>query len=188
MASTNAYDQLIAKEVSPSEASEQLLLYQQRNDIIKAMHDRKEAAKMQQQASMAIEKASDNAFKVKSLGWVNCDRFLDDPSAKPVKLDLIVNNTDTGVFTNTFILIPNRNIALNGHQDGASLYHFTKSDSMYKKLPVGEKAIIIAIGYSRTKKLYWATKEITIKPKQDIAIDLKEQPIEGLQQALAKMK
>lgn len=110
-------------------------------------------------------------YDAMEFGWVNVDYFYNDPLAKPIKLIAKTNQEVTLIN----LLFKNRNIILSGSKTALNEYWFTKNSDGFNKLPKGEKATIIAIGYNN--KLQFAEKEIIIGQNEIEKLNMK--PISG---------
>ncbi|HYV92706.1 MAG TPA: hypothetical protein VE978_13000 [Chitinophagales bacterium] len=109
------------------------------------------------------------AYETVSFGWINCDIFYKDPKAEKIKL--LVQTNETPSIVN--IIFKDRKIVLDGIEDGTNKFRFTKDHEGYNKLPKGDTAIILAIGY-RDNKITFASKEIIIGQNETENLDLKE--------------
>lgn len=186
MSQSNAKDQLIKKGYSEKTAYEQILIFNSRNRIIKQRKEQKRISKERNDNQNKITKAFTVAFNVTKLGWVNVDKFYEDPTSKEV--ELIVNTTiDSVDFCDLTLLIPNRNVAINAINSGKNRYCFTKKETQYKKLPVGETAILIAMS-SKNGQPYFAVQTFIIKEKQNIELQINKSTWTEINGALAKLK
>ena len=123
-------------------------------------------------------------FTVKKLGWANIDKFYNDPNAEEVALDLKVKNEDFSyVFTS--LLLPNKNIYINGYQKMDGTYGFTQRDEEALILSIGEKAYILATAYLKDTP-YFDLIEFEIKTTNNITLELKQTTAKELKHNLAK--
>ncbi len=179
----NAKESLIAKGYSPKEAYEQLLIYRTRERIIKQRREEKRIAKEKQDYQAKISKTYSAAFNIDQLGWINVDRFFDDPNAKEVELFVQTLN-DSLDFCNLTLLLPDRSVAINGIQMINGNYRFTQEEGMYSKLPLGEKAIVVAMS-SKNGRPYFGMQALEIKEKQDIELVVEESTWIEIEERLA---
>jgi hypothetical protein len=124
------------------------------------------------------------SFRSAKLGYVNVDFFYEDPRSAEVKL--LVKTNESGL--ETYLIIKGRKVVLSGAQvDGSTkgIYHFTKREDGFNKLPTGEKAIIIAINYNKSK-LRFDEKEITIGQHETEILTLNDINFKTLKAALSK--
>lgn len=184
MGAPNAKELLVQKGYSPTEAFEQLQLHRTRARILEQRRAAKEKARQQQLLHAAIDKAFSASFKVEKLGWINVDRFYDDPKAKEVELFALVK-VDSLPFCDMNLLLPDMGLAINGIEMEQGRFRFTEDDQLYRKLPLGEKAILIAIS-AKEGKPYLGMQPFTIQGKQTVEVALKETTWEELEQGFKK--
>ncbi len=122
------------------------------------------------------------AYDALEFGWVNVDYFYRDPLAEKIKLSA-QTNMDAHIIN---LIFPEQNIILSGIKDGSNKYVFTKNDDGYNKLPRGEKAILLALGYEG-EKLYFTKKEITIGANEVEILELKLTNGYNIQQELSAL-
>ncbi|WP_224998733.1 hypothetical protein [Cesiribacter sp. SM1] len=121
------------------------------------------------------------AYDAMNFGWINVDYFYEDPKAVPVKL-LAKTNAAAPIIN---LIFKDRNIILAGSEQQANEYRFTRNTEGYNKLPKGEKAIIVAIGYEGSSLTY-GEKEITIGENEQENIVLATITGEALKNKLMK--
>lgn len=121
------------------------------------------------------------AYDAMKFGWVNVDFFYDDPKAVPVKL-IAKTNTKAPIIS---LILNNRNIILSGSEQSSNEYWFTKNVGGYNKLPKGEKAMILAIGYDGAN-LTFGEREITIGENEVENLELFSITGEALKNKLKK--
>lgn len=107
------------------------------------------------------------AYETVEFGWINCDIFYNDPNAEKIKLFVQTNEAPSIIN----IIFKDKRIILDGIEDGNNKFRFTKNEDGYNKLPKGDTAIILAIGY-RDNKIIFASKEIIIGQKGIEKLDL----------------
>jgi hypothetical protein len=122
-------------------------------------------------------------FKLKKLGWANIDRLLDDPRTEDVELITEVSNHEDFNFVYTTLIT--QKMFLPGYQKKDDSYSFTHGDSESTKLPIGEKATIIATA-RKNNKTYFAFKTIVIKEKQELVLKLSVSNKMKIERALEK--
>ena len=185
MTQKNAKELLIKKGYLPNNAYQQIVLYNTRERIIKQRQEQKRLAEEQHEFQEKIKKAYSTAFNVNELGWINVDRFFNDPDAKEVSLFVQIIS-DSITYCDLTLLLPNRKMAINGVQMADGKYRFTKEAEMYRKLPVGDKAIIIAMS-TKNEQPYFAMQSITIEEQLDLEIIIQPSNWEAIEEALANM-
>jgi hypothetical protein len=107
------------------------------------------------------------AFETVEFGWINCDIFYNDPKAEKIKLFVQTNETPSIIN----IIFKDKRIILDGIEDGQNNFRFTKDKEGYNKLPKGDKAIILAIGY-HDNNITFASKEIITGQNENEKLDL----------------
>ncbi len=101
---------------------------------------------------------------IRSLGWINCDRFYNDPREKT---DCEIQLGDTASNYYTMLVFDKLNATLNGYISGTKV--------MFSNVPVGEPVTIISIGINRQgKQVYGMQKVLTSKL-----------PVQGMQYEVA---
>ena len=178
--SENAYDQLISKGVSRSEASFMLEYNFKRNELIEGIEKENEAIEEKKRLDEFVNKV---VFKVDKLGWVNADRFYDDPDAEEV--DLIVNAGNNFNHIDFSLILKDRGVRLTAHKEGNGKYLFTK-EGRYSKLPVGGEAMIVGLSYLEGKP-HMVIHEFTLQKSQEIELALQETSIEDIKSQLAEL-
>lgn len=180
----DAKQQLMDKGYDELAASQMLLDYQRRERMIDELKRKKEAKNEQIAFGEKKRKAYSNAFKVNKLGWVNVDKFYDDPLAKEVHLAVNVTG-DPLDFHDVTLILPRLNMAINGIANGDGTYRFTQSMKGYNKLPIGETAVLIALS-SKGDQPFFAMQMIKLSESQDISMEITESSWEKIEGALAQ--
>lgn len=164
--SPNTFAQLQQKGIAIKEINEMLRYNFLRNQLIKQLQFQKE----NEVTKNKIEKLyASTVFSVNKMGWINCDRFYDDPNAG--KADIIVtgNAAETLKYIDCSLVIPSLNVRLSAWQNTNGTYTFTQKDGRYIKLPIGVSAVVVGTAF-QNNQLYFSAQKITIK--DGIAINL----------------
>jgi hypothetical protein len=169
----DAREQLATKGYKQNEIDEIMDAYQQQKIIMNAISDRK-----------AAELLSYNSFAIAKLGWINCDRFYNEPNARPATILASVNNKDSFPFTTTALVLNGRRVLLNGVLNDKDNFSFTGSTGNYTKLPIGEKATIVAMSYKNGKP-YIGIKELVLEEKASYKLNMEETSFAAINQKLA---
>jgi hypothetical protein len=119
------------------------------------------------------------AFDAINLGWVNVDRFYNDPKSEKIKLIAKTNEQPSSIY----LIFPVRNVILSGFSQENNIYAFTENKEGYNKLPKGEEAIIIAINLSNDG-VHFAMKDIKIGQSETENIELKLTTSKAIEDAL----
>lgn len=198
--SKTTVDQLVAKGYSMNEAEKYVTLFKSRVQVLK---DRKEfikefkkreeeAAKQRKETeriTQHISKLSAYTFSISKLGWVNVDRFLNDERSQEstflVKIST-KDSKDSVDFVAASLLIPNYGIVISAIDHHGNDYSFTNKGGSYRKLPVGEMAMIFAFGY-KAGKPYFGNKSITIPKDGKIELDLRQMNERLIKKEIEKM-
>ncbi|MDJ1466598.1 hypothetical protein [Xanthocytophaga flava] len=134
------------------------------------------------------QQITQNSFAVAKLGWINCDQFYDAPKAKEANILASIHTPiSLSTATSVVLILNNRRIAINGESDKDSSYHFTGSSAPYTKLPIGEKATIVALAYQDNQP-YIGLKSITISEAGTYEINLKKSSTKEIQETLKNLK
>lgn len=160
LSKNNAREKLVSKGFKEIEIDEILGAYERQNKIVTARRNKETA-----------QRISSNSFAVAKLGWINCDQFYNEPTAKEANILASVNNLENYEFATLTLIINGRRIALNGTLGDNSKYTFTGKSQPYTRLPIGEKATIIGISYKNDKP-YLGIKEMVISEKGNYDIEL----------------
>lgn len=105
---------------------------------------------------MEKEKAQNfakNAFAVTQLGWVNCDRFYNEPGER-VNVMASVTNKELEGKVKAFIVFDKLNAVIEGTMGTNGQYTFSG-------IPAGMKAKVVAIGYATGQGAFMSTASVT---------------------------
>ncbi len=182
METSNAKEALIKKGYTESEANKQIKIHALRKNKIAQKRKRERLRAERNLAEFKIQSAYKIAFEVTKLGWINCDRFLDDPLAKPVEI-AVKTTGDSLPFCDVTLFFPKRNLALKGHLEQDGSYHFTGNAAPYTKLPINEEVLVVAMS-SKNGVPHFGLQKFTMKEKQDFDIKLEASTWEGVQDKL----
>jgi hypothetical protein len=115
------------------------------------------------------------SFLLDDLGWINCDRFYNDPRQKT---NLFVKVADDPGNYFTVIVFDKFKSIMNGYPTFGGRVSFSK-------IPVGEAVKIISIGINAEGKAVMAMKEIVIKKDEVIKLDYEEQEKDDIKKSLS---
>ncbi len=181
----NALKKLIEAGYSRKEAKEQLYIHGERERIIIQRANRRRESELTDMVDETIATGFKKAFNVTSLGWINVDQFYDDTRSKEVQLFTNITS-DSLEYSDVTLILPSRNIAINGIQLDKHKFTFTQNMKEYSKLPVGEEAIIVAISI-KNEVPYLAIEKFVIKEKQSINLEVIETTWVGIDDKLSGM-
>ena len=131
--------------------------------------------------SLIVDTRIDYIFEMKELGWANIDRFYEDPRTQEV--DLVTKITNEDQFDAIFITLVASKMYIPGYQKKDGTFSFTHGDYERTKLPIGEKATILATSYKNGTP-YFDIISTTIKEKETITLTLNLTSEEALKQEL----
>lgn len=104
-----------------------------------------------------------NTFKMKNLGWANVDCLAGNRGAKKIELAVAIEGKPEKMDEfNISLVVPSRNIFIQGYKKKDGNYSFTHGD--YEKqfmAPVGKTAYIVALG-NEDGQTYFAKTEISL--------------------------
>ena len=121
------------------------------------------------------------SYDALDFGWINVDFFYENPNSEKVKL--IAKSNKSVPIVN--LIFKDRMVILSGEERENLKYYFTKEEDGYNKLPKGEKAIIMAMGYEKDNIIF-DDKEIIIGEKEVYELNLKEIDKEELKEKMKK--
>jgi hypothetical protein len=166
---SNAYNLLKAKGVEAKEINEILNYNFRRQAIIGMLQREKDAGADEEKLSKLYQST---LFSVTKMGWINCDRFYEDPSA--ANAAIYVNNSSNNnlKFIDCSLVIPDMNVRLTAFPFKSDSYSFTKKDGPYTKLPIGKLAVIVGIAIQHDS-VFFASQKIRIKDGLQINLPMK---------------
>ena len=180
--SENAANELKQKGIASKEIDDILSYHFKRKKIIEKLEKR---IKVRAEGH-AFQEFTSTIFTAKKLGWINCDRFYNDPNAKESNI-MVSNSSSNNLETIEFSLVlPNLNARIIGMKNNIGKYSFTGNRKPYTKLPVGEKAIVIGTSI-QDGSIFFASKEIEIQEELSLTVDLKPVTKEELKESFANL-
>ncbi len=178
--SPTAFTELAAKGVSSREIEDILSYNIKLEAIIEKLRRQKQAIEERQKLLETYETTS---FAINKLGWINCDRFYDDPNAAPA--EILVNNTGQELeFIDYSLVIPNLNVRLSSFVWDDGQYAFTKKEGPYTKLPIGADAVIVGVSI-KDGKVFYSSKKIKVEDKIKLDMNMQPIPVAALSDSLA---
>ncbi len=177
----NAYEQLNDKGVSAQEINELLEYNLRRNVKIKNRQRYNEIDSKKEKLSAIYETT---VFSVTIMGWINCDRFWDDPSAGKAEI-YITNSSGANLdFIDCSLVIPDMKVRLSSFPAENGIYSFTKKEGPYTMLPIGREAVIVGVSMQHDST-FFAYKKINIKDGLRIGLPMQYIKSEALKDSLA---
>lgn len=168
-------EDLMGRGIPENEASKLINLYKMRTKVIQELEDKN-----------ATQRLGSYSFSINQLGWINIDWFLDDSNT--IKSDFVVklNSQDTLEYVSLSLVIPNYNIAVFSLTNEQGMYSFTKKQNGYRRLPVGEDAILVAFSYKNNKP-YFGKKKIKIPATGEIELKMELTNQSNIKATVAKL-
>jgi hypothetical protein len=111
-------------------------------------------------------------FSVKQMGWINCDRFYDDPTAGKAAIYVSNSSVNKLDFIDCSLVIPELNVRLSAFQDSTGKWSFTKKEGPYTQLPLGGNAVITAISL-QNDSVFFASQKIKITDGLSVGMPMK---------------
>jgi len=145
---------------SQDKIAEFLGAYARQKAIIKAKRNKEKSQEL-----------ATNTFSTAKLGWINCDQFYNNPKAKESNIIAEVSNSKSFDFVSLSMIINSKRVALNGILADSLNYTFTGNSAPYTKLPIGEKATIIALSMKENIP-YFSKKEFVISETGKFNLEL----------------
>ncbi len=165
----DAFEQLLAKGVDRNEINKVMEYNFRRQAKILSLQKIKDAIVSKKNLERMYEST---VFSVSKMGWINCDRFYDDPSAgkavisvanfSPIKLD----------FIDCSLVIPEINARLSAFSDSTGKWQFTKKEGPYTRLPIGKTAVITGISLQHDS-IFFASQKIKIADGLSVNLPMK---------------
>ncbi|WP_291722147.1 hypothetical protein [Bernardetia sp.] len=176
----NAHQKLKDLGVSKQEISEILEYNLRREALIQELKKQKQAIEDKKAMDKLYEKT---IFSLKKLGWINCDRFYDDPKAGKAEI-MLANTSDTKLnFIDFSLVIPDMNVRLMSFKRNNGLYSFTKEEGVYTKLPIGKDAIVVGVSV-QNDSIFYASKKIKIEDGISLDMNMKHISSQNLKDSL----
>lgn len=155
----DAYAQLKAQDIPTAEIEHILKYHFKRQALIKQLKREKDAINDRKALSELYEST---VFSVNKLGWINCDRFYNDPKASEAEI-LLANSSDHSLnFIDFSLVIPDLNVRLMSYPRKSELYSFTNETGPYTKLPIGKEAVVIGVAV-QNDSVFYASRNIKIE-------------------------
>ena len=172
---SSTVDDLKSKGYSGNDAEKIIAYFRTRQLIIKSI-----AAKDK------VTNLASYSFLINKLGWVNVDKFYDDPEAQTSEFITVIDPKDSLDFISVSLIIPRYNISIFSIHNDRNLYSFTKKKDGYRKLPVGQDAIIVALSYKNNIP-YFGNQKIKIPKDGQIQLQLTQTTAQAIKQDIAKL-
>jgi hypothetical protein len=155
---TTSSDNLVSKGYSNNDAEKYIALFKVRNQVIK-----------ERKSEMQTSKLASYSFTINKLGWVNVDRFIEEKNTDISTFLVDVKSNEVLDFISVSLVFPNYGVSVFSIHNDGNLYSFTKKKEGYRKLPIGQDAIIIAFSY-KDNKPYFGKQKIKIPKDGKISL------------------
>lgn len=165
---------LLDKGISPAKADRLLYMY---NEYTYRVNE--------YQSKKTFEEVKSYTVSVSKLGWVNIDRFLNDPNCKESKLEVIAAGVDSNT-VKLMLIFPIRNICVEAINKNGNKYSFTNKSGLYRKLPIGEEAVLVGLS-SKNGIPYFGFQKIKIEEEGEFKVSLSASNMNEIKSTLAKV-
>ncbi len=125
-----------------------------------------------------------NSFSTTTLGWINCDRFWNDPNAVPIKLEIIASNVAKTQECKTYLVLSSIKSILDLRRYENGVFHVGFDEENTMELPKGEKGLIVSIA-SNGESPMLGIQEITLGSEEVVSIKLQQVTVEELKRQLS---
>lgn len=169
--SSTTIEELVAKGYTKSDAEKLVANYKQ---------------KMAKENQIQTSRLTSYSFSITNLGWVNVDMFMDEKNTAVSNFMVHINSKETLDYISVSMIIPAYKVALFSTHNQNNLYSFTQNEEGYRKLPVGQEAIIIAFSYKNNKP-YFAKQKITIPKDGEIDVLLASSSEKVIKEEIIKL-
>ncbi len=124
-------------------------------------------------------------FDISEPGWYNIDCYIEayKDITTPVKLTATLNMPEE-FDMHVYLAVPQRTLLTNANYNNGKTYIFYNADSTVP-LILKDEAIVFAVGSYKDKTYYGITR-FTVKPEQNIIINIKESSIDDILKAIQK--
>lgn len=181
--SENAFDQLVSKGATEDEAHTIINIEKERTAFINESLRIKELRERKEKIQEFVQ---ETVFSTSELGWINCDRFIDDPQAGKAEILVSIPAELELDYTDCSLIIPSMNVRLGAYSKGSNVYTFTNEDGVYSKLPIGQDAIIIGVAV-KDGNCYFAFEKIKIEDDTSVTLNMSQLEKESLNSTLDKL-
>jgi len=151
------------------------ITYNSKEEWEKHLKDVEKKEILQKQAVVNKGK-SDNMLQIYNLGFINCDRFINEPQ-KPFMVNLTEENKNSAA---NYYLVFND---IRGVMNGSS----TDKEVSFSSVPVNKKATLIAVSFEGSQAYYFSTEIMTGK-SSNLKINLMPVEEKFIHSELAKLK
>jgi len=168
--SDNAYDELINKGANQEEALMMINFEQERSRYLTQIKREKELREKKEEMQNFVR---ETVFSTSELGWINCDRFLNDPTAGKAEITVTIESDGDLKYVDCSLVIPDLNVKLGAYAHGKSKYTFTKKGGIYTNLPIGKDALIIGVAFENDK-CYFSHARIKIEDGTVVTLKMEQ--------------
>jgi hypothetical protein len=181
--SADASKQLAAKGVDQGEINTIMKYHFIRQEKIRQLSRQKTARENQGKYENLYQST---VFSVSTMGWINCDRFYDDPAAAKATIYVVDNSAESFEHIDFSLVIPELNVRLSAYPAENGKWSFTKKEGPYIKLPIGKDAVITGVSL-KGDSVFYACREIKIGDGLNEVLTLKSIPKASLKDSLVRV-
>lgn len=163
---TRTFAQPIAKQQKPASAKTDTASFDDVGEILDFLKDGSEISK-DGKKEMEIHSKVYEAMKLKSFGWINCDRFIDFPDKTNITIAMAPKDSITSA--NLYLVFNDINSIMQADYYIGKKYCYNDG---FRNVPVGRTVRIIAYTV-KNDKIFTYSADIKIKQNENLTIDFK---------------
>lgn len=165
-ATTQTFIQPIAKQQKPARAKADTSSFDDVVEIIDFLKDGSEITK-DKKKEIEIHSKVFETMKLKSFGWINCDRFIDFPDKTNITIEMAPK--DSIKSANLYLVFSDINSIMQADYYIGKKYSYNDG---FRNVPVGRTVRIIAYSVKNDKILTYSA-DIKIKQNENLTLDFK---------------
>jgi hypothetical protein len=169
-------DELIKKGYTPADADRMLVLYRQNGKVIEGLKNQVDADEKQ-------EELQNYTVSVTKMGWVNIDRFLNDPLCAESDFKVNVLGADESMAVKLTLIFPIRNICVQAIYNEGNLYSFTQKNGDLRKLPIGEEVYVVGLA-SKAEETFFGLTKFKIPTEGEFELSLEPATMDEIKSAM----
>ena len=133
-----------------------------------------------------VRPTTTNTFRALKMGWINCDRFLNDPRAKSTKL-IVNSDLDKKYMTTVHMVFPRINsvLTLSPRKGGQS--YCLPGGGCRMKMPQDAKVYLVGMAYGNDETLF-ALKTIWTGKNSEENLEFEPKTSEEIKEILSGLK
>jgi len=112
-----------------------------------------------------------NSFSTTTLGWINCDRFMNEPKAVSIKLQVIAANIAKSQICKTYLVFQSYNSIIELKRNNNGVFYIGDDKENKMILPKGDTVLIVSLS-SNEKTPFFAIQNLTLGESEQVKIIL----------------